>query len=204
MRETIKALNTAFSASILSPLPDELRETIENFLERHENIDDHDSQRFHEDLHALYQRHVAQAPEKHAAFLSLLCLVRPALTGESRLTMWWNLVVERTIDGIGYKREEIEDARDFVQSMLVYDAEADKDGEYARLSHLFSKKILDLYLARTNVHFSAGGIVSSENEFISLELESILVTYGRKMPKVIMAYKHGCRVANYSGATSGS
>jgi hypothetical protein len=185
MRDTIKALNTAFSASTLqSPLPDELRDTIENFLERYDNIDDHDSQRFHEDLHTLYQRHVAQTPEKHGAFLSLLCLVRPALTGEACLSTWWNLVVKRTVDGIGYKRQEIEDARDFIQSILVYDAEADKDGEYARLSRLFSKKVLDLYLARTNVPFSAEGAVSPENDFISHELESILMAYGRKMPKV--------------------
>jgi hypothetical protein len=185
MRETIKALNTAFSApTVPSPLPDELRDTIESFLERYDNIDDHDSQRFHEDLHALYHRHVAQTPEKHGAFLSLLCLVQPALTGEARLSTWWNLVVKRTVDGIGYKRREIEEARDFVQSILVYDAEADRDGEHARLSRIFSKKLLDLYLARTNVPFSAEGAVSPENDSIAHELECLLVAYGRKMPKV--------------------
>jgi hypothetical protein len=185
MRETVKALNTTFSApSVSCPLPDELCATIESFLERYDNIDDHDSQRFHEDLHTLYQRHVAGSPEKHGAFLAVLRLVRPAVTGEARLTTWWNLAVKPTIDGIGHMRQEIEDAREFLQSILVYDAEADKDGEHARLSSLFTKRVLDAYLARTNVPSSPEDTISPENEFVSSELESVLVTFGRKMPKV--------------------
>ncbi|KAJ4368164.1 hypothetical protein N0V83_006520 [Neocucurbitaria cava] len=187
MRESIKALNTTFSAATVPyPLPDELRATIESFLERYENIDDHDSQRLHEDLHALYLRHVAGSSEKHAAFLSALHLLRPAIIGETRLTAWWDLVLKPTIDGIGYKRHEIEDARDFVQSILVYDVDADTDGERARLSNVFTKKILDAYLARTSVPSSTEDTVSPENEFVSHELESVLVAFGRKMPKALL------------------
>jgi len=185
MRETVKALNTAFSApSVPSSLPDELCVAIENFLERYDSIDDHDSQRFHDDLHALYQRHVAGSPEKNGAFLAVLRLVRPALTGEARLTAWWNLVLKPTIDGIGHKRQEIEAAREVILSILVYEPDADKDGEHARVSVLFTRRILDAYLARTNVPLSAEDTISPENEFVSHELESLLVAFGRKMPKV--------------------
>ncbi|KAH7068893.1 Hamartin protein-domain-containing protein [Paraphoma chrysanthemicola] len=187
MRETIKALTTTFSApSVSCPLPDELRATIESFLERYDNIDDHDSQRFHDDLHTLYLRHVADTPEKHGAFLAVLRLVRPALTGEARLTTWWNLAIKPTIDSIGHKRQEIEDARDFLQSILVYDAETDKDGEHARLSGLFTKRVLEAYLARTNVPRSPEDTISPENEFVSSELESVLVAFGRRMPKALL------------------
>jgi hypothetical protein len=185
MRETVRALNTAFSApAVPCPLPDELRTTIENFLERYDHIDDHDSQRFHEDLHTLYQRQVAASPEKHGAFLAVLRLVRPAIIGESRLTAWWNLALKPTIDGTGHKRQEIEDAGEIIQSILAYDVDADKDGELARLSALFTKRILDAYLARTNVPLSAEDTISSENEVLSQQLEDVLVAFGRKMPKV--------------------
>jgi hypothetical protein len=185
MRETVKALNTTFAApTVPCPLPDELRTTIEDFLERYDNIDDHDSQRFHDDLHTLYQRHVTASPEKHGAFLAVLRLVRPAITGEARLTVWWNLVLKPTIDGTGYKRQEIEDAQQLAQSILVYDTEADKDAEHARLSKLFTKRLLDAYLARTNVPFSAEDTISPDNELIARELEAVLVAFGRKMPKV--------------------
>jgi hypothetical protein len=185
MRETIKALNTTFSATTVPyPLPDELRATIESFLERYDDIDDHDSQRFHEDLHALYQRHVANSPQKRGAFLSALRLLRPAITGEARLTAWWNSALKPIMDGIGHNKHEIEDARAFTQSILIYDLEEDKDGEGARLSGLFTRKILDAYLARTNVPASPEHVVSPENDFVAHELESVLVTFGRRMPKV--------------------
>lgn len=185
MRETFKALNTAFSAATVPyPLPDDLRVTIESFLERYDSIEDHDSQRFHDDLHTLYQRHVAQTPDKNGAFLSLLRLVRPALTGESRLTVWWNLIVKPTIDSTGHKRQQVEDAKDFLHSILVYDAEEDKEGEHGRLSRLFTKRVLDAYLARTKVPSAANDMISPDDEVIAQELEFVIVTFGRKMPKV--------------------
>ena len=189
MRDTIKALNTSFSATTTPyPLPDELCATIESFLERYDDIDDHDSQRFHEDLHALYLRHVANSPEKRGAFLAALRLLQPAITGEARLTAWWNSVLKPVIDGIGHRKHEVEDVRAFVQDILVYDPEEDKDGVQAELSRLFTRRILDAYLARTNVP-SPGYAVSPENEFVAHELESVLVTFGRRMPKV-RAYPH--------------
>ncbi|KAF5844995.1 hypothetical protein GGP41_001076 [Bipolaris sorokiniana] len=187
MREALKALNATFSAHVVPyPLPDELCATIDAFLERYHDIDDHDSHRFHEDLHALYTRHVANNPDKRSAFLSALRILRPAITGEARLTAWWNSVFKPIIDGVGYKKTEMEDAKAFVQSILVYDSEADKDGEQARLSHLFTTRILDIYLARSAVPSSPDEPVSPENGFVAHELETILVAYGRKMPKTFL------------------
>lgn len=188
MRETIKALTSTFSApTVPYPLPDELRATVEGFLERYDDIEDHDSQRFHEDLLSLYMRHVAGSPEKQGPFLGALRLARPALKGESRLSEWWNLVIKPTIDTVGHKRHEVEDAEAFLQSILVYDAEEDTDGEHARLSGLFTRKILELYLARTKVPSSAEDVVSPEDDYVSHELESILVAFGRRKPKVCLS-----------------
>lgn len=199
MRETVKALNTTFTApNVPYPLPDELCATIENFLERYDNIDDHDSQRFHEDLHTLYQRQVAPSPEKHDAFLAVLRCVRPAIIGEARLTTWWNLVLKPTIDAPGHKRQELEDAREIVLSILVFDAEADKDGEHSRLSKLFTKRILDAYVARTNVPLVAEDTISPGNELLAQELESVLVAFGRKMPKVPSLNAHVNCITNRS------
>lgn len=185
MRETIKVLTSTFSAAATPyPLPDEIHHTIEAFLERYRDIEEHDSQRFHEDLLSLYMRHVAGNREKHGPFLSALRLVRPALTGEARLNEWWGLVVKPTIETMGHKRHELQDARDFLQSILAFDAEEDKSGEQARLSQSFSKTILEAYLSRTKVPSSAEDSVSPEDEFVSRELETILIAFGRRKPKV--------------------
>ena len=191
MRETVKALTTTFAApDVPYPLPDELRATIETFLDRYHDIDNHDSQRLHEDLHALYLHHVAGNPEKLGAFLAALRLLQPVITGEARLTAWWDLALKPIIDGTGYKRHEVEDAREFLQGVLVYDSDADNDGDRARLSALFTKKLLDAYLARSTIPASPEHTLSLEDEAISHELESVLVTFGRKMPKVIASISY--------------
>lgn len=188
MRETLKALTTAFSApSVPHPLPDELRQTIANFLEKYDGIDDTDSQRFHDDLLPLYNKYVAGAPAKQPAFLAVLRAVRPALTGETRLGEWWDLVLKPTLDSTGHKRQQLEDAKELLQSFLLYDDGVDKDEENARLSHVFLQKTLDLYLARTKTPSSGVDLVlSPEDEFVSNEVESILVEFGRKQPKQLL------------------
>lgn len=186
MRETVKALTTAFSApSVPCPLPDELRDAIESFLERYDNIDDPDSQRFHDDLHALYQRHVAASPEKQGAFMAVLRMVCPAITGEARLTVWWNAVLKPALDSTGHKRQKIDDATELALGLLVYDPGADKEGERARISKTFVKSILDAYLARTAVPLSPEETVSADNAVVASQLEELIVAFGRKMPKVL-------------------
>lgn len=185
MRDTLNALTSTFAAPTTPyPLPDELQHTIEAFLERYQDIDEQDSQRLHEDLLSLYNRHVAGNADKRGPFLSALRRVRPALTGEARMKEWWGLVVKPTIDTIGHKRHEVEEARGFLQDILAYDADEDKSGEHARISKQFSKILLDAYLSRTKVPTGADDFISPEDEFVSHELETVLVAFGRRKPKV--------------------
>lgn len=181
----MKALSSTFSSPTVPwPLPDDLRTTIQDFLDRYADIDDHDSQRLHEELLSLYMRHVAGSSEK--PFIAVLRLMRPALTGEARWSEWWDLVLKPTIDGVGHKRHEVEDAKHLIQSLLWFEADEDKDGDNARLSNLFLKNIVDIYLARTKIPSSAEDVISAEDDFVSHEVESILVAFGRRMPRELL------------------
>ncbi|KAF2451432.1 hypothetical protein P171DRAFT_450329 [Karstenula rhodostoma CBS 690.94] len=187
MRETLKALTTTFAAPPAPyPLPEELRDTIDRFLEKYDAIDDADSQRFHDDLLSLYHKHVAGNPGNLGPFLGVLRAVRPALTGEARLGEWWDLVLKPTIDSVGHKRREVEDAKELLLSFLIYEADDDNDKECARLSDLFLRKTLDVYLARTKVPSETEHIASPEDDYISNEVESVLVAFGRKQPKELL------------------
>ncbi|PVH96021.1 hypothetical protein DM02DRAFT_617467 [Periconia macrospinosa] len=188
MRETVKSLYTIFSApAVPYPLPDAINETIQSFLDRYANIDDHDSQRIDDDLHSLYTKHVAGHPDKTPTFLQILRLLRPALTGEMRWKEWWDVVLKPTIDSVGHKRHEVEEARELLLSLLLFDADEDKDGDHQRLSNLFLGNLVDVYLARTKVPSSAEEINSQEDDHVSQEIESVLVAFGRKRPKELLA-----------------
>ncbi|KAF2645249.1 hypothetical protein P280DRAFT_115505 [Massarina eburnea CBS 473.64] len=188
MRETLKGLQDIFAApSAPYPLPDGIKETIDNFLERYSNIDDGDSQRFHDELQALYTRQVADSPEKGATFLQALKAVRPALTGETRWKDWWNLVLKPTIDSVGHKRNEVEGAKELVLGILLFDADEDKDGDLARLSTFFMKGLFDIYLSRTRIPSATEDIASPQDDYIAQEVESVLVAFGRRKPKELLA-----------------
>ena len=181
----MKALNATFStASVLRPLPDELQATIENYLDKHAKIDDNDSQRLHEELLTLFYKHVATDPEKRAPFVRSLRHLRPALTGEARLLEWWELVVRPSIDAIGQKKSIIEEAKEFLLSILVYDVEENDAEDKARLSNKLLAIVIGIYLDRARMPTADGISTSPEDEYIAHDLESILVAFGRKKPKV--------------------
>lgn len=167
-----------------SSLPEDLTETLESYLDRHLPVEDGDSQRLQEELVQLYKKNVAGAPNQHGPFLAVLKVLRPAIRGESRLLEWWNLVIKPTVDAIGHKREEIEGARDFLLGVLVFDSDEDSTGENARISKIFSKHLLDAYLSRTKIPTADSDTTSPEDDFIAHELESVLISFGRRKPKV--------------------
>lgn len=165
-------------------MPDELQQTIEAFLERNQRLDDSDSQRLHEDLLSLHNKYVATSPDKLSAFVHLLRLLQPTIRGEKRLEDWWLLVIRPVVDAIGHKRDTIDDAREFLLGILLFDAEDDKSGDSAFLSAKFLGRVMEAYMARSKVPTLESEEISPEDEFIAQELESILVTFGKKKPLV--------------------
>ncbi|KAF2754588.1 hypothetical protein EJ05DRAFT_456751 [Pseudovirgaria hyperparasitica] len=187
MKETLKALNNVFSSpETFETLPDELIATIESFLDNYHGIDEHDSQRLHEELLSIHKKYVADFPLKRAAFLGMLTRIRPAIRGDERLSEWWNLVIAPTINAVGHKRDEVEYAREFLLGVMSFDSDEDDYGEKAETSSRFCRRLLDAYLERTRIPSSSSDPVSPVDEFIAHELESILVSFGRKKPRELL------------------
>lgn len=167
------------------PLPEDFEQPLEQFVHAHNDIDDSDSQRIHEELLAVYNKHVTGNSEKQSPFVAVLRLLRPLLIGEKRLDEWWTLVIRPTVDTIGHRRDTIEDAKEFLLGILVFDVEDDASGYKSQISTSFVQKLLEAYLLRTKIP-TGDDVVSPEDEFIAHELEGILVSFGRKMPKKLL------------------
>ncbi|KAB2581203.1 Hamartin [Lasiodiplodia theobromae] len=187
VKDAVKALESVFAGpTVAYPLPDELQQTIEAFVDRHHDIDDQDSQRLHDELLQTYNNHVQDEPIKRSAFLSVLRQVRPAIRGDARLSQWWNLVIKPVIDGVGHKRDEIEDAREFVLGILAYEADGDDDAEHAQAAASYTQKLLECYLRRTRMPTGESDVITPEDEYVAREIESLLVMYGRRKPKELL------------------
>ncbi|KAF2143650.1 uncharacterized protein K452DRAFT_296651 [Aplosporella prunicola CBS 121167] len=187
-KDASKALDDAFASPTAPvPLPEELQQAIDAFLEKIHELDEADAQRLHEDLLACYHAHIHDHSEKHGAFLKLLNQLRPAIRGHVRLTEWWDLVLRPIIDGVGYKREEVEDAREFVLSVLAYEPGEEDEQEKAMSAAVFLKKLLDCYLWRTRIPSGDNDTITPEDEFVSHEVELVLVAFGRGKPKELLS-----------------
>jgi hypothetical protein len=186
LKDTLRVLNSAFAEKAVAyPLHEDLERIIECFVDSHPNIEDSESQKIQEELLSIYNRYVVGNIDKQPPFVEALRLMRPVIRGEKRLDEWWSLLIRPTIDSCGPRRDTIEEAREFLLRILVFDAEDDSTGEMAAMSSKFTQKLLDTYLARTRIP-SGDDVVSPEDEFIAQELEGILVAFGRKKPKVCM------------------
>jgi hypothetical protein len=184
LKDTLRAVNSAFAEKTVAyPLHEDLERAIERCVDSRPHIDDNESQKIHEDLLLIYNCHVVGNIDKQTPFVAALRLMRPIIRGEQRLDTWWNLLIRPTIDSCGPRRDSIEEAREFLLRILVFDADEDSTGELAAMSSKFTRKLLDAYLTRTRIP-SGDDVVSPEDEFIAQELEGILVAFGRKKPKV--------------------
>src|SRR6266480_653664 len=111
LKDTVKAINSAFSSQNVSGLPEELYQTLDDFLEKRQ---DQDSQRVQEELLAIYNKHVGQGSGKQNAFASLLRILLPSIAKQEWLDEWWSLIVRQTLDTIGNKRDNIEAVKELL------------------------------------------------------------------------------------------
>jgi solute carrier family 25 (mitochondrial carrier protein), member 16 len=187
LKEVIKALIVALAKDVPShTLPESLQEVIQAYLDKHQNIDESDSVRLHEELLNLYQKYVATDPARHALFLAALRPLKVAIKKADRLLQWWDLLVRPTIDSLSQEKAVVADARAITLSILIYEDDEDTDGERGRASAMFTQKLLELYLEKTKFHSNEGESFlenDERNRFIANNVESVLVAFGRKRPR---------------------
>ncbi len=184
----MKAIGNVLSSSTVSAtLPEDLHHTIQVYLDKHEHVDDQESQRLHEGLLHLYQRSVSAWPERYATFLECLRLLRPAIKGAERLLEWWDLFLQPTLNTLGQEKAVLLNTRAVILSILIYDTENDEDGERARVSESFARTILEVYMEKTRMLHQEDLTTVGDGERSRLMgscLESVLLSWGKRRPKV--------------------
>ncbi|KZF23116.1 hypothetical protein L228DRAFT_237714 [Xylona heveae TC161] len=191
LKEAAKGLTAVFGFSTPPPypLPDEVQDAVDSYLDKHKESDAHESQRVQDELLSIFHRNVTDQPEKQLAFLNALALLRPAIQGTERWLEWWDLIIRRTVTALGQEKAVVEETRRLLLSILVYDKDEDPNGERAQASAVFAQKLLEAYLDRTRLHVVGENVNPAEqeaNHFVSDHLESILVDFGKRKPKEFM------------------
>ncbi|KAI9794456.1 MAG: hypothetical protein M1816_005526 [Peltula sp. TS41687] len=187
LKEVIKALVGLFSTPTPSfPLPEDVQEVIRRYLEKHEDIEDQDSQRLQDELLNLYNKLVSGDVRKQSAFLATLRQLRPAIRGDDRLLRWWKLLLRPIFDSLGRERDLALPAHELLLSILIYEEDEDLDDEGAHMSALFAQEVLDMYLEKSSipgVDHDGTAIMDEDTRVVGSHLEAVLVEFGKKKPK---------------------
>lgn len=184
-KEAWKALNSLFSdPATHQNLPDQAISTIETYVAKRHSEEEYDAQTIQEELLSIHSTFVALDTEKRPLFLQLLQLLRPCIESQDLLEEWWTKVIEPIVNGIGFKKIEIQRASDFLISVLDYDTEKIDQEEGSRISSHFVDIVLSAWLKRTRVPSPEQETLTIEDRHVAHHLETVLVGFGKKKPKV--------------------
>lgn len=146
-------------------------------------IDTDESTRANQELKIFWERHVADNPHKTAAFAGVLRELRPAITGDESLLEWYVHAVKPVITGTGYRKTAVEDAQEFLASVMIYDEEEPNAVGRARTSNRICQDLLTAYLVRTQGLTEEDAFVAPDNAQVAGQIETVMTNFGRKMPK---------------------
>lgn len=178
----MKAIHTHIPSSSI-PLPDDLLDIIESYLEKHLPLDDGDAQRLHEELLTIYQKEVKDQPGRFPAFLAILRQLRPAIGGHKRLLQWWDLLVIPVLDHLGNEKGLVNETRLILLEILAFDTDdesAKADAE--RTSSVLTGRLLALWLEKSGMPNA-----DAATKFLHQQIHTVLMDYGRKRPKDFVA-----------------
>lgn len=186
MNDTAAALNKTFSqADITQAHLTELYLSLTAYLEKHNKGDEHASARLQDELRIIYKSHVDTNPRKLGPFISTLKTLRPSMNTGRDITRWFDTTIKPFVEQLGSRRTFVDDAQDFVVGGMLYDEEDSDAREKAHASSQLTHKVLQEYMARARLLAGDEETISykTQNQAL-LQLQSMLIAFGRKQPKV--------------------
>ena len=144
---------------------------------------DEESARANQELRSFWEKYVGNSPEKLALFVGVLEELQSAIVGETNILGWWQLVVKPVINGNGFSKESVDDAKEFLLQVMVGNDDNDAR-QRANAPNILLSELLAIYIARTRpLSQDDGNGAAQENPHIGNKVEDILLAFGRKRPR---------------------
>ncbi|KAF3901523.1 hypothetical protein ABW20_dc0110226 [Dactylellina cionopaga] len=187
LRDLIRVISTTVTTTPPPyPLPHDLITTIQAFLDRHVDDDENDQQRLNDELLTVHSSKVQGYKDRQLTFIAILGELKPALRGRDRLMVWWECLLEPTMQNLESTKSAVMDARQLVLKMLVYDEDDDVHGDLKEVSEVFTDLLFQKYISITELQ-SAGSNENmpntDEHRFMGANVEDILLSFGKRRAK---------------------
>lgn len=183
-KELAKVVN-AYIPTVSLPLPDDLIQVIQAYLDKHHPIEESDSQRLQDELLNIYQKDVKNYPNRYTIFIAILRHLRPAIVGSARIMQWWETLMVPMLDHLAEEKGLIFEYRGILLDILVYDTDDEKKSYDANASALLSEKLVELWLKNSIIASSDAGPAA---QYLEEQVKLVLIEFGKKRPKVMITF----------------
>lgn len=109
--------------------------------------------------------------------------LRPLIPKEDDLLEWFDLAAKPVLSRLAYNDVAVQDAQDYVVSVLVYDEDHGAATHRSRATARVCSDLLSILTARTGAATNCGESVAASNGKIAGQVEAVLISFGKKMPK---------------------
>ncbi|EKD17455.1 uncharacterized protein L3040_005058 [Drepanopeziza brunnea f. sp. 'multigermtubi'] len=175
---------TASAPTLALPLPDDLSQVINAYLDKHAVYEDSDSQRLQEELLIVYQRSILDYPSRLAPFLNILRTLKPNIRGSGRLLQWWDKLNGPIFLHLGVEKGLASEARDTLLGILIYDEEEEEHLKEAKAtSDAVADSLMSTWLAKSKLALEE---FNDHAKFVETQIQSILLAFGKKRPKDLL------------------
>jgi hypothetical protein len=178
----LKAINAHVALNAF-PLPDELLDIIQAYLDKQSPVEDAESQRLQDELVNIYQKDVRDKPSRYPAFMAMLRQLRPAITHSTRLLQWWEILVVPVLDHLTTERGLAVETRGILLEILVYDADEGDVTDAILTSATLSERLLEMWLKSGMAALK----LDPASHFLEQQIQHVLIEFGKKRPKVVSA-----------------
>ncbi|KAI8963830.1 Hamartin protein-domain-containing protein [Daldinia sp. FL1419] len=181
LRELTKAIH-AFIPTAKYPLPDDLVEIIEAYLNKHEKFDESISDKVNDELLSLFHKDVAQVPSRYTAFVALLRRLRPIIGQPSKTFQWFDLLL-LVLNHLNQERGLASEVEGVLLEILTADDSNDPSTPTGGAAPKLAERILLLWL---DEYEAIGKSPDAMTEFKEKQLRKTLLHYGKRRPKDLL------------------
>lgn len=182
LKDLSRTINNS-SVILTLPLPEDLLDVINAYVEKHVVYDDSDEKRLQDELLNIYQTSIVEHPSRLAPFLAILRLLKPALRASGRLLQWWDKLSPPIMVHLGIEKGLASEVKSTLLSILVYDEDEQnsvRDAARATSASMV-ENLISTWLAKTRL---AAEEVDDHAKFVEGQIQLILLAFGKKRPKV--------------------
>ncbi|KAF9881794.1 hypothetical protein CkaCkLH20_00940 [Colletotrichum karsti] len=173
-------MTTFLSASPSLPLPDDIAQVIDAYLNKHEDSSESTSDRLHDDLLSIYEKHVKGTPAKYAVFIHIFRLLVPVLRTPARLYKWWDTLNDAVLEHFTREKGLMEESHNATLEVLMLGIPDNDDSTAELIVNPFAKRLLSSWMDKCYKTQSEGDLTGESSE---RAIRQVLITYGKKRPK---------------------